>query len=107
MIDLQAPPGSHTSLAKLSEPYYVCNTVESEQQMTFDIQNQTRIQELEGQLQACRSDAALVIHALDCAIQLVGTLIAFTPDGSPVHPGVSLAKEALDNAMAAIHGRRK
>ena len=75
--------------------------------MTFDIQNQTRIQELEGQLQACRSDAALVIHALDCAIQLVGTLIAFTPDGSPVHPGVRTAKDALDDAMAAIHGRRK
>src|SRR6476646_2594886 len=57
MIDLLPPPAPSCALAKLPEPYYVCNTpqgqAESEQQMTFDIQNQTRIQELEGQLQAC------------------------------------------------------
>lgn len=75
--------------------------------MTYDIQNQTRVQELEVQLQACRNDAALVIHALDCAIQLVAVLIAFTPDGSAMHPGVAAAKEGLDDAMAAIHGRRR
>jgi hypothetical protein len=75
--------------------------------MTYELQHIARVRELEAELSSCRQDAAMVIHALDCAVQLVAVLIAFMPDGSPIHPGVATAKDALDDAMAAIHGRRR
>jgi hypothetical protein len=60
---------------------------------------------LKAELNTTRADAALVVHALNCAIQLTEALIAYMPDNSPLHPSVASAKGALDAAMKAIHGR--
>lgn len=59
-----------------------------------------------NELTRCRSEAALVVHALDCAIQLIEMLIAFMPDGTVLHPNVATAKGALDRAMGAIRGEK-
>jgi hypothetical protein len=71
--------------------------------MTYDVQNRDRIAELEAELLKTREGAALIVHALNCAIQLTDALIAYTPDGSPLHPGVAAAKGSLDEAMRAIN----
>jgi hypothetical protein len=71
--------------------------------MTFEIQNQHRIQELEAHLLKASEGNALIIHALNCALQLVEALIAFTPNNTPLHPGVATAKGALHEAMRAIN----
>jgi hypothetical protein len=63
------------------------------------------LQGLKAELTKTRADAALVVHALNCAIQLTEALIAYMPDNSPLHPNVASAKNALDTAMRAIHGR--
>ena len=59
-------------------------------------------QNLERELTNCRADAALVIHALNCAAQLTEMLMAFAPEGSVLHPGVASAKTQLDMAMLQI-----
>jgi hypothetical protein len=69
--------------------------------MTFEIQNQHRIQELEAHLLKASEGNALIIHALNCALQLVEALIAFTPNNTPLHPGVATAKGA-----AALQAQR-
>lgn len=68
-----------------------------------------RTQALAAQAQAeqARRDAALVIHALDCSLALVEAMMINLPNGQPVDPGVAAAKGALDNAMAAIRGRKQ
>lgn len=71
--------------------------------MTFDVQNQHRIKELEAELAKVREGAALVVHALNCAIQLTEALITYMPDQSPLHPSVGACKGALDQAMRAIN----
>jgi hypothetical protein len=71
--------------------------------MTYEIQHIVRNQELEDQLRKAREGNAMIIHALNCSLQLVEALIAFTPDNSPMHPGVATAKGALDQAMRAIN----
>lgn len=73
--------------------------------MSIETQNQQRerIRELTNELNELRAGSALVVHALNCAIQLTDALIAYTPDGSPLHPNVAAAKGALDQAMHAIH----
>jgi hypothetical protein len=71
--------------------------------MTFEAQNRDRIKELEAQLSKACQGNALIIHALNCALQLIEALIAFTPDNTPMHPGVSAAKGALHEAMKAIN----
>jgi hypothetical protein len=71
--------------------------------MTYEIQHIVRIRELESELSKAREGAALIIHALNCAIQLTDALIAYTPDGSPLHPNVATAKGALDHAMRVIN----
>jgi hypothetical protein len=60
----------------------------------------------QAEIERCRQDAALVVHALNCAVQLIEMLIAFTPEGSTLHPGVATAKGALDHAMLALTGKR-
>jgi len=75
--------------------------------MTIETQIHARIRELEAELSKTREGAAMVIHALNCAMQLIEVLIAFTPDNSPMHPGVGTAKGALDDAMRALHGRAR
>jgi hypothetical protein len=71
--------------------------------MTYEVQNQARIQELEAQLSKACQGNALILHALNCALQLIEALIAFTPAGSPMHPGVATAQGALHEAMRAIN----
>lgn len=65
------------------------------------------VAKLEAELTQMRSDAALVVHALNCALQLTEVLIAFTPEGSVLHPGVATAKTALDMAMLQISRQRR
>ena len=72
--------------------------------MTYEVQNQARIQELEAQLSKACQGNALIIHALNCALQLIEVLIAFYPENTPMHPGVGTAKGALHEAMRAING---
>jgi hypothetical protein len=55
-----------------------------------------------NELTKTREDAAKVIHALDCAIQLIEALIAFLPDGTVLPEGVATAKHALDHAMKEL-----
>jgi hypothetical protein len=75
--------------------------------MTIEAQNQHRIKELETELSKTRESAAMIVHALNCAMQLIEVLIAYTPDNTPLHPGVGTAKGALDEAMRAIYGRAR
>lgn len=71
--------------------------------MTFEAQNQQRIKELEAELARVREGAGLIIHALNCAIQLTEALITYMPDQSPLHPTVATCKGALDQAMRSIN----
>jgi hypothetical protein len=73
--------------------------------MTIEMQNQLLVQELQSELGKCREGAALLIHALNCAIQLTDALITYMPDNSPLHPDVANCKGALDNAMRVINSR--
>lgn len=61
---------------------------------------------LEHELEQCRADAALVVHALDCAMQLTEALISFLPSGTPLHPAVATAKHNFDRAWAAVQGKQ-
>lgn len=54
------------------------------------------------ELEQARIGNAKVVHALDCALQLVETLIAFLPEGQPLHPGLDAAKGALDQALKEL-----
>jgi 16S rRNA U1498 N3-methylase RsmE len=49
-----------------------------------------------------RAGGAKVTHALDCALQLTEVLIAFLPEGQPVHPGLETAKGALAQALKEL-----
>lgn len=75
--------------------------------MTYEIQHIARIKELEAELAKVREGAALIVHALNCAIQLTEALITYMPDQSPLHPNVATCKGALDQAMRAINMRLK
>jgi hypothetical protein len=59
----------------------------------------------EAEMQELREDSARVMHALDCALQLVDCLIAFLPEGMVLPEGVKTCKYRLDEAMDNI--RRK
>jgi hypothetical protein len=65
----------------------------------------SEVRRLEAELQSCRRDAALVIHALDRSCQLIEALLAWLPDGQPLSPGLSTAHEAWKRAMEAVRGR--
>jgi hypothetical protein len=64
------------------------------------------VAKLKQELYQTRADAALVVHALNCALQWGEALFTFLPEGTPLHPNVSAAKGALDRAMAAVRGRQ-
>src|SRR5215472_1463485 len=49
-----------------------------------------------------RRDAATVVHAYDCAGQLIDALINFLPVGQPLDSRVAAAKYNLDQARAAL-----
>jgi hypothetical protein len=57
---------------------------------------------LRHQLAAARAGNAKVIYALDRAMQLIEVLIAYLPEGQPVHPGLETAQNALREALKAI-----
>jgi ElaB/YqjD/DUF883 family membrane-anchored ribosome-binding protein len=63
-----------------------------------------QIAKLQAQLEKTRTDASHVVHALNCAVQLIEALITYTPEGTVLHPGVAAAKGALDHAMRLITG---
>jgi hypothetical protein len=71
--------------------------------MTYEAQNAARVRELEVELAKACEGAGLILHALNCAIQLTDALISYMPDGSPLHPNVATCKGALDEAMRAIN----
>ena len=84
--------------------------------MPFEIDQNARLQAENQRIQAdntalmtalqqAAADSALVIEALSRAIQMIEVLIAYMPDGQPVHPGVVTCKSALDDAMRAMHQR--
>lgn len=78
---------------------------ENEQAKTMMLDYSQKHIEAHRELEKTRIDAGMVVHALNCAVQLIEALIAFTPHGSVVHPNVATCKTALDNAMHAITGR--
>jgi len=57
------------------------------------------------EIEALREDTARVLYALDCALQLVECLIAFTPEGVVLPEGVATCKYRLDEAMKKL-GRK-
>lgn len=63
--------------------------------------------QLDAELKHVREDAALVVHALNCAIQLTDALIAYLPEGSPIHPNVATCKSTLDTAMLALRNIKR
>jgi len=60
----------------------------------------------DAELKSVRADAALVVHALNCAIQLIDALIVYLPEGSPISGGVATCKQNLDQAMLQISRQR-
>jgi hypothetical protein len=63
-------------------------------------------EELRHELKQTKANAALVVHALTCAIQLTEVLLAFYPENSQLHPEFAAAKNALDEALTAIGVRK-
>jgi hypothetical protein len=74
-------------------------------ELAFNAGKQTGM--LQRELEKTRQDAALVVHALNCAIQLIEALITYTPEGTSLHPGVATCKATLDQAIAAFRGGNK
>jgi hypothetical protein len=66
----------------------------------------TEIARLQAELMQVRTDTALVVNALDCAVQTVDALIAWMPEGLSISPEVSGCKQRLDMAMRAVMGRK-
>ena len=56
----------------------------------------------DDELQQTRRDAATVVHALDTAVQLIETLIAWLPEGQTMSHELSAAKAQFDRAIAAM-----
>lgn len=56
----------------------------------------------EAELEDARLGNAKVIHALDCAVQLIEALIMYLPAGTVLPEGVTTAKGALDHAMREL-----
>jgi hypothetical protein len=52
-----------------------------------------------SELEQLRAANAKAMYALDRAIQLVEALIAFLPEGQPLHPGLETANKALREAL--------
>jgi hypothetical protein len=65
----------------------------------------TLLKDAYAELEQSRTDAAKVVHALDCAVQTVDALIAWMPEGLNLSPGVATCKHNLDEAMRAVMGR--
>jgi len=61
-----------------------------------------KIAALEAELQQTRLDASKVVHALDCAIQVIEALIRWLPEGTELSTDVKTRKENLDRAMRVI-----
>jgi hypothetical protein len=64
-----------------------------------------RVRFLQDEIVKLREDSARVVHALDCALQLIDCLIAFLPEGMVLPEGVKTCKYRLDEAMDNIRRR--
>lgn len=53
-----------------------------------------------------RRQGALIVYALDRALQLNEALFSFWPPDTPMHPNVSACKAQFDDAMALAFQRR-
>jgi hypothetical protein len=58
-----------------------------------------------AELEQTKADAALVVRAMDAAVQLTEVLLAFYPQNTPMHPSVATAMNSLADAMNAIRRR--
>jgi hypothetical protein len=62
---------------------------------------------LREELRVLREDSALVVYALECALQLTDSLITWMPEGTVLSEGVRTCKYRLDEAMQAIGNRKR
>jgi hypothetical protein len=83
---------------------YKCNMPNHHDWELRDLYQQETVM-LRKELQAIRADAARVVQALDCALQLIDCLIAFLPEGMVLPEGVKTCKHRLDEAMDNIRRR--
>jgi FtsZ-binding cell division protein ZapB len=65
-----------------------------------------RIEKAEAENAQIRQDAAMILHALDAALQWGEALFMFLPQGTVLPEGVKTAKGALDEAMTALRTGR-
>lgn len=52
-------------------------------------------------------EGAMIIYALDRALQLTELFMSCWPVNTPMHPGVATAKQVLDEAMAKVAARKE
>lgn len=64
------------------------------------------VKRLQADLAETRTNAALVVHALDAALQWSEALFAWVPEGTTLPEGVKTAKGALDQAVNAIRSKQ-
>jgi len=62
--------------------------------------------DLRNELRTVREDAASVVYALDCALQLIDALILFLPEGQPLPENLAGCKHRLDQAMDVVRRRQ-
>ena len=74
------------------------------QRNTLAFNSSRELNKAHEQLKKLQEGAGMVVHALNCAVQLTEALIAYMPEGSPMHPDVARCKNELDHAMRAING---
>jgi hypothetical protein len=63
--------------------------------------------QLRAQLEEARAGNALIIHALNCALQWGEALFAYLPEGTVLPEGVKTANGALAQAMRALKGIKR
>jgi hypothetical protein len=79
--------------------------IASDQQRIFHYE--AAIAQFTAEREAMRAEGALIMHALERALQFTEVLMANLPAGQIVPPGVATCKHALDEALRAITNRRK
>jgi hypothetical protein len=70
------------------------------------LKQKAEIADLKIENEALRNGSALIVHALDCAIQFTEALFIYLPEGTVLPEAVSTCKYALDQAMHAIKERK-
>lgn len=72
-----------------------------------DLQDKMKLRDIERDdsvdtIARMASQGGLIVHALNCAMQLTEALIAYMPEGTVLPESVSTCKHALDEAMQAL-----